>query len=319
MSLDIITHQLYPHIDAYMQGMLDLDGYHQMYWEISGNPKGVPVIFLHGGPGAGSGPSHRRFFDPKYYKIIIFDQRGSGRSLPFADVTNNTTQHLISDMETLREHLDVENWLVFGGSWGSSLALAYGVAHSDRVIGFILRGLFLCSQKELNWFLIGIQTIFPEYWREFKNFLSENEQHNILQAYHKRLINPDPQIHEPAARAWGRFEGSCSTLLPNPRGISGMNSGHVSLALARIEAHYFVNDFFLPNDYLFNHLDVFCHIPAVIVQGRYDMVCPIVTADRLKQAWPEATLVIVPDAGHSAMEPSIRSALLEATDHFKVK
>jgi proline iminopeptidase len=319
MSLFSTQYQLYPHIDPYMQGMLDLDGHHQMYWEVSGNPKGVPVVFLHGGPGAGAAPSHRRFFDPKYYKIIIFDQRGSGRSLPFADITNNTTQHLVSDMEILRQHLDVEKWLVFGGSWGSSLALAYGIANSNRVIGFVLRGLFLCSQDELSWFLSGIKTIFPEHWREYVTFLPKKEQRNILQSYHKRLVDPDPQIHEPAAQAWVRFEAACSTLLPNPRGVTGVNSGSISLALARIEAHYFINNFYLPDEYFFNHLDAFRHIPGVIVQGRYDMVCPIVTADKLTRLWLEATLVTVPDAGHSAMEPSVRSALVEATERFKVK
>jgi proline iminopeptidase len=319
MDVSSTTYQLYPDIEAYAKGMLDLDGHHHMYWEVSGNPDGVPVVFLHGGPGAGAAPSHRRFFDPEHYKIVIFDQRGSGRSKPFADVTDNTTQHLIADMETLRLHLDVETWLVFGGSWGSSLALAYGIAHPERVTGFVLRGLFLCSQKELDWFFDGIQTVFPENWRELRNYLPEDERDDILQAYHKRLIDPDRQIHEPAARAWGRFEGACSTLLPNPRSVAGLDSGRVSLALARIEAHYFVNEFYLPEGHFFSNIDKIRHIPAVIVQGRYDMVCPIVTADKLVQDWTDASLVIVPDAGHSAMEPAVRSALVAATERFKAR
>ena len=318
MDISSTTYQLYPDIEAYAKGLLDLDGHHQMYWEVSGNPEGVPVVFLHGGPGAGAAPSHRRFFDPEHYQIIIFDQRGSGRSKPFADITDNTTQHLIADMEVLRSHLDVEKWCVFGGSWGSSLALAYGIAHPERVLGFILRGIFLCTQKELDWFLDGIKTVFPENWREFRDYLPESEQDDLLKAYHKRLVDPDRQIHEPAAHIWARFEGACSTLLPNPRSGSGLDSGRSSLALARIEAHYFVNDLFVPDDHFFTHLDKISHIPCSIVQGRYDMVCPIAMADKLVQNWPSAEMTIVPDAGHSAMEPAVRSALVAATERFKM-
>jgi proline iminopeptidase len=318
MDVSSTTYQLYPDIEAYAKGMLDLDGHHQMYWEVSGNPDGVPVVFLHGGPGAGAAPSHRRFFDPEHYRIVIFDQRGSGRSKPFADIKNNTTQHLIADMETLREHINIEKWMVFGGSWGSSLAMAYGIEHPNRTSGFILRGIFLCTQKELNWFLEGIKTVFPENWRDFRDFIPEPERGDLLAAFHKRLIDPDRSIHEPAARVWARFEGACSTLLPNPRSVAGMDSGRAALALARIEAHYFVNDLYLADDYFFSNLDRIRSIPAVMVQGRYDMVCPMVTADKLAQNWPESKLVIVPDAGHSAMEPAIRSALVAATEHFKI-
>ena len=319
MDVSSTTYQLYPDIEAYEKGLLDLDGHHQMYWEVSGNPAGRPVVFLHGGPGAGAGPSHRRFFDPEHYKIIIFDQRGSGRSKPFADITDNTTQHLVADMEVLRQHLGVETWLVFGCSWGSSLALAYGIAHPERVTGFILRGIFLCTQKELDWFLDGIKTVFPENWREFRDYLPEEEQGDLLAAYHKRLMDPDRQIHEPAARVWARFEGACSTLLPNPRSVAGLDSGRASLALARIEAHYFVNDLYVPDDYFLSNLVKIQHIPAIVVQGRYDMVCPIATADKLVRNWPDAELVIVPDAGHSAMEPAVRSSLVAATERFKAK
>jgi proline iminopeptidase len=320
IAMDVYStiYQLYPYIEAYAKGVLDLDGHHKMYWEVSGNPDGLPVVFLHGGPGAGASPSHRRFFDPEHYKIIIFDQRGSGRSEPFADITDNTTQHLVADLETLRQHLRVETWLIFGGSWGSSLALAYGLAHPDRVAGFVLRGLFLCTQKELAWFFDGIQTVFPEKWRDFKNYLPKNEQNDLLHAYHERLVSLDEAIHQPAARVWGHFEEACSTLLPSSRSLAGLDSGHVPLALARIESHYFVNNFFLPDNYFFENIDKISHIPAVIVQGRYDMICPIVTADKLVQDWSKAKLVIVPDAGHSAMEPAVRSALISATEWFKL-
>ncbi len=311
------TYQLYPEIESYSNGMLDLDRHHRMYWEVSGNPNGLPVVFLHGGPGAGASPSHRRYFDPEYYKIIIFDQRGSGRSKPFAELTNNTTQHLVSDMETLRKFLKIERWLVFGGSWGSSLALAYGVAHPNRVLGFILRGIFLCSSRELDWFLNGIKTVFPHEWSKFCDFIPVDEQNELLQSYYNRLVNPDIKVNGPAASAWGNFEGSCSTLLPKARGPITIDSGQTLLALARIEAHYFLNNFFLPDNYFYNFLYKIKDIPATIVQGRYDMICPIVTAYELVNNWSEANLVIVPDAGHSAMEPTIRSALVAATERFK--
>jgi len=317
MDVSSTIYQLYPEIEVHSKGMLDLDGHHHMYWEISGNPKGFPVVFLHGGPGAGASASHRRFFDPEYYKIIIFDQRGSGRSKPFADISENTTQHLIYDMETLRKHLGIESWLIFGGSWGSSLALAYGISYPERVKGFILRGLFLCTQRELNWFLNDIQMVFPEYWAEFYNYIPKAERNNLLQSYYKRLVSSDATIHEPAARAWGQFEGSCSTLLPSDRSRVAGNSGRILLALARIEVHYFLNDFFLSDDYFYRHIDIISQIPATVVQGRYDMICPIITAYDFVELWSEAKLIVVPDAGHSAMELGIRSALVAATERFK--
>ena len=317
--MDIISppYQLYPEVEPHASGLIDLDGQHKMYWEVSGNPRGFPVVFLHGGPGAGASPSHRRFFDPDHYRIIVFDQRGSGRSRPFAEIENNTTQHLIADMERLRKHLEVSKWLLLGGSWGSSLALAYGIEHPERVVGFILRGIFLCRDTELDWFLNGMATVFPEPWREFTHFLPEAERLDVLGFFHKRLINKDPSIHIPAAQAWARYEGACSTLLPNPRSASGLVSGRAALALARIEAHYFVNQMFLPNEYFFDHLNIIRDIPATIIQGRYDMVCPITTADALYSSWPEAKYHVIPDAGHSAMEPSLRSALVASTEKFK--
>ena len=317
--MDVISspYQFYPEIEPYEAGRIDLDGHHEMYWEVSGNPEGMPVVFLHGGPGAGASPSHRRFFDPNYYRIIIFDQRGSGRSRPFAEISNNSTQHLIADMERLRDHLSVEKWFVFGGSWGSSLALAYGINYPERVAGFVLRGIFLCRNSELDWFLNGMATVFPESWREFNHFLPEEERGDVLASFHKRLLNLDPSVHAPAARAWARYEGACSTLLPNSRSVPGLKPEPAALALARIEVHYFINRMFMPDDYFFVNLDKIKRIPATIIQGRYDMVCPTKTADELSRAWPEAQYQIIPDAGHSAMEPSIRSALIAAMEHFK--
>ena len=317
MDVSSTQYQLFPEIEPHERGMLDLDGHHTMYWEVSGNPEGKPAVFLHGGPGAGSSPAHRRFFDPDIYRIIVLDQRGSGRSTPYADASDNTTQHLIADLEKLRRHLAVDRWLVFGGSWGSALGLAYGIEYPDRVSGFVLRGIFLCRESELAWFLGGIAQVFPERWREFIEFLPASERAAPLVSYYRRLMSPDASVHLPAARVWARFEGACSTLLPNPRNVSGFDSGRAALALARLEAHYFVHNLFLPDDHFFAHLERFRHIPATIVQGRYDMICPIVTADELHRAWPEAEYVVVPDAGHSAMEPSIRSALVAATERFK--
>ncbi|MFP6734192.1 MAG: prolyl aminopeptidase [Rhodospirillales bacterium] len=317
MDVSQSQYQLYPEIQPHAKGMLDLDGPHKMYWEVSGNPDGVPAVFLHGGPGAGASPSHRRFFDPDYYRIVVFDQRGSGRSKPFAEITDNTTQHIIGDMETLRSHLEIDKWLVFGGSWGSALAMAYGIEHADRVSGFVLRGIFLCRQLELDWFMGGIRAVFPENWRAFLDHLETGDRHDPLKAYHRLLMDPDPAVHGPAARVWARFEGACSTLMPSPRSVSNLESGREALALARIEAHYFVNGLFLDDDYFFANLDRLTDIPATLVQGRYDMVCPVRTADELAAAWSKAEYVIVPDAGHSAMEPSIRSALVAAAERFK--
>ena len=317
MDVSQSQNQLYPEIQPHAKGMLDLDGHHQMYWEVSGNPDGVPAVFLHGGPGAGASPSHRRFFDPDYYRIVVFDQRGSGRSKPFAETTDNTTQHLVGDMETLRSHLEIDEWLVFGGSWGSALALAYGIEHPERVSGFVLRGIFLCRQLELDWFLGGIKAVFPENWRAFLAHLDEADRDDPLTAYHRLLMDSDASVHGPAARVWARFEGACSTLMPSPRSVSNLESGREALALARIEAHYFVNDLFLADDHFLANVDRINHLPATLVQGRYDMVCPVRTADELATAWDGAELVIVPDAGHSAMESSIRSSLVAATERFK--
>ena len=309
--------ELYPEIAPYEAGMLALDGLHHIYWEASGNPDGKPVVFLHGGPGAGASPAHRRFFDPKHYRIIIFDQRGAGRSTPLGAITDNTTPHLIADMETLRKHLNIERWLVFGGSWGSTLAIAYAEAHPRYCAGLILRGIFLCRKSEIDWFLYDLRNLFPEAWQVFAGHIPEKERGDLLRAYYKRLIDPDPAIHMPAARAWGRYEGSCSTLMPSPETVAYFGGDVVALGLARIEAHYFTHNIFLPENSLLENVKRIRNIPGIIVQGRYDAVCPIISADDLHQAWPEAEYIIVPDAGHAAWEPGICKQLVAACERFK--
>lgn len=309
--------ELYPEIEPFDAGMLALDGLHHMYWEVSGNPNGKPVVFLHGGPGAGASPAHRRFFDPRHYRIIIFDQRGAGRSTPLGALTDNTTPHLIADMEILRRHLQIENWLVFGGSWGSTLALAYAEAHPARCAGLILRGIFLCRKSEIDWFLYDLKNLFPESWRSFAGHIPESERDHLLKAYYRRLTDPDPAIHMPAARAWSRYEGSCSTLMPSPETVAYFGGDVVALGLARIEAHYFTHDIFLPVNALLDNVSRIRNIPGVIVQGRYDAVCPVISADDLHRAWPEAEYHIVPDAGHAAWEPGICRQLVAACENFK--
>ena len=307
---------LYPPITPYASGMMDTTSLHRIYWETSGNPDGIPVLFVHGGPGSGTSPKQRQFFDPARYRIILFDQRGSGRSTPHGELTDNTTPHLIADMEALRRELDIDRWLVFGGSWGSTLALAYAEAHPGHCRGLVLRGIFLCRTSEIDWFLDGIRAIFPEAQRQLAEFIPEAERGNLLTAYHQRLLNPDPAIHQPAAHQWATFEASCSTLLPNPELVSAFCSDKTALSLSRIEAHYFVNHIFLPDNSLLAQLDRIRMIPTIIVQGRYDAVCPIVTADELARTWPEARYVIVADAGHSAFEPGIARQLIAACDRF---
>ena len=316
MDARSIRSDLFPEIEPYESGLLALEGLHRMYWEQSGNPEGVPIVFLHGGPGAGASAAHRRFFDPRFYRIIIFDQRGCGRSKPFADIRDNTTQHLVADMERLRQHLAIPRWVLFGGSWGSTLALAYGLRYPERCAGFILRGIFLGTRREIDWFLEGMGTFFPEALRAFRMFLPGGERGDPLQSYYRRLIHRDPRIHRPAAAAWSRYESACSNLIPKPEDpATAVDSG--ALALARIESHYFVHDAFIEDGALLDGVRRLRDTPAVIVQGRYDMVCPIVTADALARAWTEAEYVVVPDAGHSALEPGIRAALLRATETMK--
>ncbi|HEV2265522.1 MAG TPA: prolyl aminopeptidase [Stellaceae bacterium] len=308
---------LFPPIEPYQSGMLPLDALHTMYWEQSGNPAGLPAVFLHGGPGAGATPTHRRFFDPAVYRIVVFDQRGAGRSTPLGETQDNTPRHLIADIERLRVHLGIERWVVFGGSWGSTLALAYAEAHPDRCSGLVLRGIFLCRQSEIDWFLYGMRTVFPEAWRNFSGFIPEPERTDLLTAYVRRLMDPTPSVHMPAARAWSTYEGVCSTLLPSPDTVAAFGEDRMALGLARIEAHYFRHHVIKPANDLVAHVDRIRDVPAIIVQGRYDMVCPAISADELHRAWPDAHYVVVPDAGHSAMEPGIRAELVAATERMK--
>jgi proline iminopeptidase len=308
---------LFPEIEPYDKGFLQLSAPHRMYYEQCGNPRGVPVVFLHGGPGAGANSTHRRFFDPAFYRIVIFDQRGSGRSQPLGEVRDNTTPLLIEDMEKLRAHLGIERWFVFGGSWGSTLALAYAEHHPERVRGLALRGIFLCRKSEIQWFLYGLREFAPEAWRAFSGFIPEPERGDLLEAYWQRLMDPKPAVHMPAAKAWSVYEGSCSTLLPSPETVRAFSADALALGLARMEAHYFRNDIFLPENFLLANIDRIRRIPTFIVQGRYDLVCPIRNADDLHCAWPEARYVVIPDAGHSAMESGTRAALVAGMEAFK--
>ncbi|MCU0838089.1 MAG: prolyl aminopeptidase [Rhodospirillales bacterium] len=312
-------HDLYPDIGPFASGLLAVDDRHHIYWEQSGNPRGLPVVFLHGGPGAGAAAAHRRFFDPKVYRIVIFDQRGCGRSTPHAELTDNTTRHLVDDMERLRRHLGIDRWLLFGGSWGSTLALSYGIRHPHACLGFVLRGIFLGTRREIDWFLHGMATVFPEAWRAFRDLLPAAEHGDLLNGYYRRLIDPDPALHQPAALAWSRYETVCSNLIPRTEEPQTGVHDRAALALARIEAHYFINNTFLADNEILCGLEAVRALPAVIVQGRYDMICPIVTADALARAWPHAKYVIVPDAGHSAMEPGIRAALVRGTEAMKTR
>ena len=308
---------LFPPIEPYRTGRLRLGARHALYWEESGNPKGRPALFLHGGPGAGATAVHRRFFDPSHWRIVVFDQRGSGRSTPLGEIDENSPAHLLCDIELLRRELNVVEWLVFGGSWGSTLALHYAETHPERCTGLVLRGIFLCRAEEIEWFLYGIRAIFPEAWRAFAGFVPEPERGDLLAAYYRRLIDPDPRIHLPAARAWSIYEGACSTLLPNSETAAAFGEDRLALGLARIEAHYFTHHLFAGAADLVRRVAAIRHLPGVIVQGRYDMVCPVRSADELARAWPEAEFIIVPDAGHSAMEPGIREQLVVATERLK--
>ena len=303
---------LYPEIEPYAGGRIALDALHTMRWETCGNPDGVPLVFLHGGPGGGSLPHHRRFYDPAFFRIVLYDQRGCGASTPTACLVDNTTPHLVADLERLRESLGIERWVVFGGSWGSTLALAYAQAHSGRVLGLVLRGIFLATTREIDWFMHGIANVFPEAWRAFTAFLPPGERDDLLGNYYRRLTDRDRAVHLPAALAWDRYEGACSTLLPQPDAIAKFDSDAAALAIARLEAHYFVHRGFLREGQLLAGVPAVRHIPCTIVQGRYDIVCPPITADALARAWPEAEYIVVPDAGHSVREPGITRELVAA-------
>lgn len=308
---------LYPPLQPYDTGMLDVGDGHHMYFEVSGHPGGIPVAFVHGGPGAGTVSAQRRYFNPDKYCIVLFDQRGAGRSTPYASLDHNTTDHLVADMERLRQHLGFDRWLVAGGSWGATLALAYGTRHADHCLGFILRGVFLGTPGEVDWFMDGMGKVFPEHHADFTAHVGGNLSGTaLLDAYAERLFDSDPAVHLPAARAWARYESLCSTLLPHSAPESGPAFDHYALALARTEAHYFKHDMFFSDNELLNRLDAVRDLPAIIIQGRYDIVCPFHTAHTLHLAWPNSELVAVPDAGHSGMEPGISRALTQAADKF---
>ncbi|MCC7326617.1 MAG: prolyl aminopeptidase [Burkholderiales bacterium] len=310
---------LFPEIEPYATGRLPLDAVHTMYWEACGNAAGTPLVFLHGGPGGGCLPHHRRYYDPEFWNIVLYDQRGAPRSTPGATLAGNTTQHLVADLERLRETRGIERWLVFGGSWGSTLALAYAQAHPKRVLGLVLRGIFLATPPEIDWFMHGIRTIFPEAWRAFAGHLPTAERDHLLAGYYRRLTDPDPAVHMPAAVAWDRYEGACSTLLPQFDTPAKQEGDAAALAIARIEAHYFVHGGFLRDGELLAGVSRIRHLPCTIVQGRYDAVCPPVTAHALASAWPEAEYIVIPDAGHSVREPGIARALVDAVQRMRTR
>ncbi|MDX2243113.1 MAG: prolyl aminopeptidase [Leptolyngbyaceae cyanobacterium bins.302] len=309
---------LYPAIAPYQTGMLQVSELHQIYYEQSGNPQGKPVVVLHGGPGGGSVPFYRQFFEPAKYRIVLFDQRGCGKSIPHAELRENTTWHLVADIEALRQHLHIEQWVVFGGSWGSTLALSYSQTHPERCLGLILRGIFLLRKKEIDWFYqSGANNIFPDMWEYYLQPIPLEERADLLTAYYNRLTSSDRAVQLAAARAWSVWEASTSKLFQDSDLMSLFGEDEFATAFARIECHYFVNKgFFEDEDQLLKGVDRIRHIPAVIVQGRYDMVCPMISAWELHQVWQEAEFIVIPDAGHSMTEPGIQTALLDACDRF---
>jgi len=311
---------LYPELKVNKSEMLDVGEGHRLYIEESGNPSGIPALFIHGGPGGGTSPDHRRFFNPEQYRIILFDQRGCGHSTPHGSLENNTTQALIGDIEKIRVHLGVKRWFLFGGSWGSTLALAYAQSHAERVIGMVLRGIFLCRKRDIDWFYQdGASHVFPDYWQDYLAPIVETKRDAILPAYYDLLTSDNEIARMSAAKAWSIWEGRCSTLHPNPGLVDHFGEPHVALAMARIEAHYFINNAFLADNELLERADRLKQIPTWIVHGRYDMVCPIEQAYLLHQYMPHAELDIIRDAGHSAFEPGITDRLIQITDQFAGK
>lgn len=309
--------KLYPAIEPYRTGMLDVGDGHHVYWELCGNPDGKPAVFLHGGPGAGCSETHRRLFDPARYNILLFDQRGCGRSTPHADLNANTTWHLVADMERLRTMIGAERWLVFGGSWGSTLGLAYAQKHPDRVSGLVLRGIFGMRQSEIDWFYqYGAHHIFPDSWEGFLAAIPDEEHGDLVAAYHRRLTDPDPQVRLAAARAWSAWEGSAIKLIPDPAYIESVTEEKFAIAFARIENHYMVHRGWLEEGQLYRDAPMLADIPAVLIHGRYDACTPADNAWALHRAWPQAELHIVAEAGHAFDEPAILDRLIEATDRF---
>ncbi len=310
---------LYPAIAPYRHDYLAVSARHEIYFEECGNPQGKPVVFVHGGPGAGCGADDRRFFDPTHYRIILFDQRGAGRSRPHASLAENTTWHLVADMERLRQHLAIERWMIFGGSWGSTLALAYAQQHGDRVSELIVRGIFTLRRRELEWFYQeGASRIFPDLWEQYLDPIPVAERHDLMSAYYRRLCSTDRSTRLSAARAWSIWEGSTSKLQRDPDLIGKYGGDDFAEAFARIECHYFVHGgWFECDDQLLRDAHRLATIPGAIVQGRYDVVCPPETAWALHRAWPQAKFTMVEDAGHNSREPGIAAALVAATDAFR--
>ncbi|MGL5074617.1 MAG: prolyl aminopeptidase [Waterburya sp.] len=309
---------LYPPIEPYNQGKLKVSELHTIHYEESGNPQGKPVIFLHGGPGGGIVPMYRQYFDPQQWRIVIFDQRGCGQSTPYAELRDNTTWDLVSDIEKLREHLKIDRWVVFGGSWGSTLSLAYSQTHPDRCKGLILRGIFMLRPLEIQWFYQeGASYIYPDAWEEYLKPIPLEERGDLISAFYKRLTSEDREVRLEAARAWSVWEASTSKLIPSTASQASFGRAEFAEAFARIECHYFVNKGFFSNaNQLLDNVDRIRHLPGVIVQGRYDVVCPMITAWELHQAWQEAEFIVIPDAGHSVSEPGIKDALIKASDRF---
>ena len=310
---------LFPEIECYQSGFIQVDNEHNIYYEQSGNPNGKPVVFLHGGPGAGTSPKVRRFWDPKFYRIILFDQRGCGKSTPFASLNNNTTWNLVSDIEKLRTHLKIDKWQVFGGSWGSTLALSYASKHANRITELILRGIFTLRKKELLWFYQeGASFLYPDSWEPFLNFIPSGERSQMIEAYYKRLTSTDEAERNTAAKIWSIWEGSTSRLFMDQELISKSGEDQFALAFARIECHYFINKGFFEYDgFLLDQVNQFRQIQSTIVQGRYDVVCPMISAWELHKNWPEADFKIIQDAGHSAYEAGITHELILATEKYK--
>ncbi|WNO09514.1 prolyl aminopeptidase [Teredinibacter sp. KSP-S5-2] len=306
---------LYPEIKPYKQHTLAVSDIHTLHIEECGDPDGIPILFIHGGPGAGFSKHDRRFFNPERYRIILLDQRGAGRSTPHADLTDNTTAHLIDDLDTVRQHLGVAKWVLFGGSWGSTLALLYAQAFPEKVLGMILRSIFLARQKDLHWFYQdGASNVFPDYWEEYLHPIPEEERGNLMTAYYQKLTGDNELAKMAAAKAWSTWEGRCATLRPNPEIVHALASPHMAVSLARIEAHYFVNNAFIQENQILNNADKLKGIPGTIIHGRYDMVCPLDNAYELHKVWPESELQIIRDAGHSSHEPGIIDALVKATE-----
>lgn len=308
--------ELFPEIMPYAAEMLPVGDGHALYVEQCGRQSGVPIVVVHGGPGSGCTPLMRRFFDPDYFRIILFDQRGANRSTPLASLDNNTPDLLVADMETIRAHLGIDQWHVFGGSWGSTLSLLYATAHPARCLSLTLRGIFLMRQMEIDWLFKQVHHVFPEEWELFINHLPPSERAAPIDAYYVRLTHTNPEIVKAAARAWNRLENACSYLMPNADATSGPLDDDAGISRARIECHYFIHEI-LAEDKILGRIDAIRNIPATIIQGRYDMVCPMISAYDLHKAWPEAGFIIVPNSGHSANDPAMRGALLQASQRLQ--